>query len=70
MVFSHVIQFAGAYHLAVTIIKYLQIGTFLSVQWLRLPLSMQEVFGSIPGQEAKIPHDLQPKNQNIKQKQQ
>ena len=24
---------------------------------------------SIPGQEAKIPHDWQPKNQNIKQKQ-
>ena len=25
--------------------------------------------GSIPGQEAKIPHALQPKSQNIKQKQ-
>ena len=25
--------------------------------------------GSIPGWEAKIPHALQPKNQNIKQKQ-
>ena len=25
--------------------------------------------GSIPGQGAKIPHALQPKNQNIKQKQ-
>ena len=31
--------------------------------------SNEEGEGSIPGQGAKIPHDLWPKNQNIKQKQ-
>ena len=31
--------------------------------------SNAEGAGSIPGQEAKIPHASQPKNQNIKQKQ-
>ena len=33
-----------------------------------LPSSARDV-GSVPGQEAKIPHDLWPKNQNIWQRQ-
>ena len=46
-----------------------QLGTSLEVQWLRFHLPMQGVWGSMPSQEAKIPHALQPKNQNVKQKQ-
>ena len=38
-------------------------GTSLEVQWLNL--SLQGGVGSIPGWEAKIPHALWPKNQNI-----
>ena len=37
--------------------------------WLRLCLPTQGGAGSIPGQGAKIPHTVGPKNQNIKQKQ-
>ena len=37
-------------------------GTFLVVQWLRLCLPTQEVWGT------KIPHALWPKNQNTKEK--
>ena len=40
----------------------------LAVQWLRF-CSMQGDEGLIPGQGNKIPHALQPKNQDIKQKQ-
>ena len=40
----------------------------LEVQWLRLCLSMYGC-GFDPWSEAKIPHALWPKNQNIKQKQ-
>ena len=39
---------------------------FLSIQWLRLRLSMQGSQGSIPGQGAKIQYTLKPKNQNIR----
>ena len=45
------------------------LGTSLVVQWLKLHLSMQGGEGSIPGQGVKIPHALEPKSQNIKQKQ-
>ena len=40
--------------------------TFLVVQWLRLHLPMKGVAGSIPGWEAKIPHDLRPNTQKHK----
>ena len=36
-------------------------------QWLETSLFSAEGMGSIPGQEAKIPHASRPKKQNIKQ---
>ena len=50
------------------LLKDNEVGTFLVAQWLRLYLPMQGDAGSIPGCGAKIPHTLQPKNRNIKQK--
>ena len=42
-------------------------GTSLAVQWLELHASNAGGSGSIPGGEAKIPHELKPQNQqNIK----
>ena len=43
-------------------------GTSLACQWLGLHLPVQWGTGSIPGRGAKIPHTLQPKNQDMKQK--
>ena len=45
----------------------MQFGTFLAVQWLRLPLPMQGVQID-PCSGAKIPHASPPKDQNRKQK--
>ena len=42
------------------------LGTSLAVQWLRLHLPGQGVWGGIPGRGARIPHTLWPKSQNIK----
>ena len=42
--------------------------TSLAVQWFRPPSNAGDV-GRIPGREAKTPHALWPKKQNIKQKQ-
>ena len=41
---------------------------FLGGSVVKTSLPNAGVSGSIPGQEAKIPHALWPKNQNIKQK--
>ena len=43
-------------------------GTSPVDHWLKTPPSKAQGVGSIPGQGAKIPHALQPKIQNIKDK--
>ena len=50
-------------------LKRLRRGDFLGGLMAKTLPSNAEGVGLIPGRRAKIPHALQPKNQNIKQKQ-
>ena len=50
-------------------LKSLRRGDFLGGMMVKTSPSNAEGVGLIPGWRAKTPHALQPKNQNIKQKQ-